>query len=137
MIEKALMILIFMYALSFSLLAGQYFIGDVLGITLTNWQGTEIKSSILEFLNQDTINDVTNSIANVNTTRNSTLDAVTQSFELGLTIGFELITLLTGTYIFNLLYLLLGTGSELFIAGLVGIYAILLGRALIAYLRGV
>jgi hypothetical protein len=137
MIEKALMILIFMYAVSFSMLAGQYFIGDVLGITLKNWQGVEIKSAILEFINQDTVNDVTNNIANINTTRNSTLDAVTQSFELGLNIGFELIQLLTGTYIFNLLYLLLGTGSELFIAGLVTIYAILLGRALIAYLRGV
>ena len=137
MIEKALMTLIFMYAVSFSLLAGQYFIGDVLGITLTNWQGVQIKSAILEFINQDTVNDVTSNIANINNTRNSTLDAVTQSFELGLNIGFELITLITGTYIFNLLYLLLGTGSEIFIAGFVAIYAILLGRALIAYLRGV
>ena len=105
MIEKALMILIFMYAVSFSLLAGQYFIGDVLGITLRNWQGTEIRSAILDFIHQDTLNDVTNNIATVNTTRNSTLDAVTQSFELGLTVGFEILQLLTGTYIFNLFFI--------------------------------
>ena len=137
MIEKALMILIFMYAISFSLLAGQFFLGDVMHKTLKNWQGVELKSAILEFLNQQTVNDVTSNIANINNTRNSTLDAVTQSFELGLNIGFELITLITGTYIFNVLYFLMGTGSEIFIAGLIAIYAILLGRALIAYLRGV
>ena len=137
MIEKALMILIFMYCVSFSLLAGQYYIADVLGLTLTSWQGTPIRSAILTYLHQDTLNTVTTNIANVNTTRNSTLDAVTQSFELGLNIGFELLTLLTGTYMFNLLYLLLGTDSILFIAGLIAVYVILLGRAIIAYLRGV
>lgn len=137
MIEKALMILIFMYAVSFSALAGQYFIGDVLDMELTNWQGAPIRSGILDFLNQDTLNEVTSDIANVNNTRNNTLDAVTQSFELGLTIGFDLLTLLTGTYIFNLMYLLLGEQSGIFIAGFVAIYAILLGRAIIAYLRGV
>ena len=131
------MILIFMYCVSFSLLAGQYFLGDVLGITLTAWDGTEIKSGILDFLDQDALNEVTESIAQVNTTRNNTLDAVTQSFELGLTIGFELLTLLTGTYMFNLLYLLIGPDSGIFIAGLIAVYAILLGRAIIAYLRGV
>lgn len=131
------MILIFMYAVSFSALAGQYFIGDVLDMELTNWEGTPIRSGILDFLNQDTLNEVTSDIANVNNTRNNTLDAVTQSFELGLTIGFDLLTLLTGTYIFNLMYLLLGEQSGIFIAGFVAIYAILLGRAIIAYLRGV
>lgn len=131
------MILIFMYCVSFSLLGGQYFIGDVLGITIKNWQGTEIRSAVLDFIKQQKINQVTKAIADVNNTRNTTLDAVTQSFELGLTIGFEILTLLTGTYIFNLLYLMIGTGSEIFIAGLVAVYAILLGRAIIAYLRGV
>lgn len=137
MIEKALMIMIFMYCVSFSLLAGQYFIGDVLGITLTSWSGTPIKSAVLDYINQDQLNEVTQAIAQVNNTRNSTLDAVTESFELGLTIGFELLTLLTGTYIFNLLYLMIGPDSLIFIAGLVAVYAILLGRAIIAYLRGV
>lgn len=137
MIEKALMIMIFMYCVSFSLLAGQYFVGDVLGITLTSWDGTPIKSAILDYINQDQLNEVTQAIAQVNNTRNSTLDAVTESFELGLTIGFEILTLLTGTYIFNLLYLMIGPDSGIFIAGLVAVYAILLGRAIIAYLRGV
>lgn len=124
-----------MYSVSFSLLAGQYVVADVYGLTLRSWTGAEIKSSVLDFIDQDTLNDVTLAIANVNSTRNSTLDAVTQSFELGLTIGFELLTLLTGTYIFNFLYLM-GVPAVM-IAGMVIIYAILLGRAIIAYLRGV
>lgn len=135
MIEKPLMILLFMYAINFSLLTGQYVVGDVYGITLTNYQGEPIRSSILEFLNTGTLNTVTGEIAQVNNTRNNTLDAVTDSFEIGITIAFELLTLLTGTYIFNLLYLL-GI-PPIFLAGLIAMYAIMLGRAIIAYVRGV
>ena len=135
MIEKALIVIIFMYSVSFSLLAGQFVVGDIYGVTLTNYAGTPIKSAVLDFVNQDTLNTVTEAIADVNSTRNTTLDAVTQSFELGLTIGFELLTLLTGTYIFNFLYLM-GVPA-IMIAGMVLIYVILLGRAIIAYLRGV
>lgn len=137
MIEKPLIILIFMYAVSFSALGGQYLLGDTMGITLTSWNGVPIKSSILEFLNQDTLNEVTQNIANVNSTYNSTLDAVENSFEIGINMGFELLTLLTGTYIFNLVYLMLGPDSAIFIAGFVILYAIMLGRTIIAYVRGV
>ena len=124
-----------MYAVSFSLLAGQYVIGDILGLTIETSNGTPIRSNILSIIHQDTLNTITSNIANVNNTRNTTLDAVTQSFELGLNIGFELLTLLTGTYIFNFLYLM-GI-PVIFIAGMVVLYVIMLGRAIIAYLRGV
>ena len=124
-----------MYCVSFSLLAGQYVVGDVYGVTLRAPNGEPIKSGILEFINIENVNEVTAAIANVNDTRNSTLDAVTQSFELGLTIGFELLLLMTGTYIFNFLYLM-GVPAIMIIP-IVAIYAILLGRAIIAYLRGV
>lgn len=135
MIEKPLMILLFMYSVNFSLLAGQYVVGDVYDVTLRSTDGTEIRSSILEYLNTGTLNTVTGEIAQVNNTRNSTLDAVTDSFEIGITIAFEILTLLTGTYIFNLLYLL-GV-PPIFLAGLIAMYAIMLGRAIIAYVRGV
>ena len=137
MIEKPLIILIFMYAVSFAALGIQYMLGDVLGITLTTWDGIPIKSSILSFINQGTLNTVTQNIAGVNSTYNSTLDAVENSFEIGINMGFELLTLLTGTYIFNLIYLMLGPDSAIFIAGFVIIYAIMLGRTIIAYVRGV
>lgn len=124
-----------MYCVSFSLLVGQYVVADVYDITLRAPNGNPIRSGILEFIEMDTINEVTYNIANVNDTRNNTLDAVTQSFELGLTIGFDLLLLMTGTYIFNFLYLM-GVPAIMIIP-IVAIYAILLGRAIIAYLRGV
>lgn len=113
----------------------QYVLGDVFGITITNWEGTPIKSELLEFIEQDTFNQVTLAISQVNDTRNSTLEAVTQSFEIGIAITFELFTLLTGVYILNFL-LLMGV-PPILLAGIMVIYVIQLGRAVIAYVRGV
>lgn len=135
MIEKSLYVIIFMYAASFSILGIQYVLGDAFNFSLKNAEGVEIKSSILAFINQDTLNQVTGDIATVNSTYNSTLDAVENSFSIGINIAFDLLTLLTGTYIFNVLYLL-GV-PPIFIAGMIILYALLLGRAIIAYVRGV
>ena len=41
MIEKALIVIVFMYAMSFSLLGGQY-IMDVFGVTMVTQDGTEV-----------------------------------------------------------------------------------------------
>lgn len=135
MIEKSLYIIIFMYAASFSILGIQYVLADAFNFTLKNSEGVELKSSILDFINQDTLNQVTGEIATVNSTYNSTLDAVENSFNIGINIAFDLLTLLTGTYIFNVLWLL-GV-PPIFIAGMIILYALLLGRAIIAYVRGV
>ena len=43
MIDKALMIIIFMYSLSFSMLGIQYTVGDTFGVPLTNLAGTPVK----------------------------------------------------------------------------------------------
>ena len=124
-----------MYAASFSILGIQYVLADAFNFTLKNSEGVELKSSILDFINQDTLNQVTGEIATVNSTYNSTLDAVENSFNIGINIAFDLLTLLTGTYIFNVLWLL-GV-PPIFIAGMIILYALLLGRAIIAYVRGV
>lgn len=135
MIEKSLYIIIFMYISSFCLLGVQYVMADIFGLTLKNNEGVEIKSNVLAAINQNTLNQITGDIASVNSTYNSTLDAVENSFAIGISIAFDLLTLLTGTYIFNVLYLL-GV-PPIFIAGMIVIYAFLLGRAIIAYVRGV
>ena len=135
MIEKSLYIIIFMYISSFCLLGVQYVMADIFGLTLKNGEGIEIKSNVLAAINQNTLNQITGDIASVNSTYNSTLDAVENSFAIGISIAFDLLTLLTGTYIFNVLYLL-GI-PPIFIAGMIVIYAFLLGRAIIAYVRGV
>jgi len=127
----------FMYAVSFSMLAGQYMIGDVFGITIRNYQGDEMKSNLLTFIDQNQLNAVTTNIANATDAQNSTLAAVENAFQVGFNVGVELVTILTGTYIFNVVYFFLGPDSAIIIAGLVILYALLVGRALIALIRGV
>ena len=129
MIEKALIVIIFMYAVSFSLLGGQY-VMDVFGITMTNYDGVEIRSSLLAIVDTDEINTVTGQLTSVNGT-----EAGEDPFGVAAVLTVELLQLMTGTYIFNLLFLF-GVPA-IFVYGMVVLYALLLFRALIAYLRGI
>ena len=135
MIEKSLFIILFMYFLSFGFLGMQYVIGDVFHITMTNFEGVPMQPALLSIVDQDALNDVTTNIANATDAENSTLDAITNAFQLGYNVGKDLVLLMTGTYIFNILYLL-GVPA-IIIVGMVIIYVLLLGRTLIAYIRGV
>lgn len=130
MIEKPLMIIIFMYAVSFSMLSVQYVIADIFGITLVNFEGQPIQSSLLQIIDTGNINIVTGNLNTLNETKIET-DPITAAAEL----VWDMLTLLTGTYIFNLLSLF-GI-PDIVIAGMVIIYSIMLFRTLIAYLRGI
>lgn len=123
------MIVIFMYAVSFSLLGGQY-VMDVFGITMTNYEGVPIHSNLLAIVDTDNLNSVTNQLNQINGTE-AEVDPV--GVAAGLVV--EVLQLMTGTYIFNLLFLF-GV-PDIFIYGLVTLYAIMLFRTLIAYLRGI
>ena len=129
------MIIIFFYASGFGILGAQYVLGDVYHITLTNLDGVPLQPAILETIDTDTINTITTNIATATDAENSTLDSITNAFQLGYNVGKELLLLLTGTYIFNMMYLF-GIPS-IVIAGFVGIYMFCVGRTLIAYIRGV
>lgn len=133
MIEKALFIAITMYALSFAVLVGQYVWGDVFGVTLTSFTGTPIQSPLLALIQTDTLNTISTDIINANSTTNSTITGIERAFTVGYTVGWDLVTLLTGTYIFNFLYLM-GV-PPLLIAGMVILYVFLLGRAIMSYIR--
>lgn len=130
MIEKPLIIIIFLYATSFALLGVQFVLADVFGITMTNFEGVEIQSNLLDVIDQDNINSVT---SNLNSLNQTTVEdnPVTAAAEL----LWDVLTILTGTYVFNLLSLL-GVPS-IIIVGMTIIYAIMLFRTLIAYLRGI
>lgn len=130
MIEKSLIIIIAMYGLSFSLLGVQYTLADVFGITLTNWEGVEIKSTVLSMVDIDALNQNTLNVINTNETTIKTDPIIGAA-----NITWELFQLLTGTYIFNILFLF--SVPIVFVGGFVFIYVILLVRALIGYLRGV
>ena len=130
MIEKALIIIIFCYAASFSLLGVQFILGDVFGYTLTSYQGNPIRSNLLLIVDIDTVDQRVSNVVNLNQTTivDDPLTAAAQA-------TLELFLLLTGTYVFNVLYLL-GV-PVIFIGGMVSIYGMLLIRTLIAYLRGI
>jgi len=130
MIEKSLYIMIFMYATSFGLLGAQFLVGDVIGVTMTDIEGNPLKSSILTTIQVDTLGTSAQNVIGTNATAVTT-DPITAAAG----IAWELIQLMTGTYIFNIAYLM---GVPLIIvAGMTLLYIILLMRTIIAYLRGV
>lgn len=134
MIEKSLMIVLFFYSSGFMILGAQYVLGDVYHVTL-EYNDVNLQSAILETIDTDAINTVTTNIADATDSENSTLDAITNAFQLGYNVGKELLLLLTGTYIFNMMYLF---GIPIIvIAAFVGLYMFCVGRTLIAYIRGV
>ena len=128
-------VIIFFYAAGFMLLGSQYVLGDVYHITMTNLEGAPLQSGILEIIDTNSINAVTANIANATDAENSTLDSIVNAFQLGYNVGKELLLLLTGTYIFNIMYFF-GI-PPVIIAGFVALYIFCVGRTLIAYIRGV
>jgi hypothetical protein len=147
--ESALKIMLFMWSVSFSVLGGQYIIGDVINVDLQNtWTDfngdgvidtsdhVKLKSHLLTIIDEDTINETTQNIVTANFTTNSTYYDKVETFTTGAAfVAWELVTLLSGTYIFNLLYLM-GL-PVMFIAFFVILYLALLARAIIGYVRGI
>lgn len=130
MIEKALIVIIFMYSITFGLLAAQYTLADIYGVTLTNWQGDELKNPILQIADTSGLNTILTNVTSTDPTALQT-DPITAAAQ----ITYQLFLILTGTYVFNVLYFL-GV-PFIVVSGLAIIYLILLARALIGYLRGV
>lgn len=129
MIDKPFYIIIAAYAFSFGFLGAQY-LADSFGITLMTPDGQIIKNEL-----QDVIN-----IANINTASVNVTGANETAFVLdpvfaGAQTAWTLLQLLTGTYVFNLLYVF-GIPA-VFIVPVSVIYIILLLRTFIALIRGV
>ena len=130
MIEKSLYIMIFMYSISFSILGAQFIVGDIMGVTMTDINGDPLKSSILATIQVDQLNTSAQNVIGTNQT-----SIISDPITAAAGIAWELILLMTGTYVFQVAYLL-GIPSIL-IAGMVLLYIILLMRTIIAYLRGI
>lgn len=136
------MIVMFFYASGFMMLGTQYILGDVYHVTMRNLDGDAVSSSILETINTDNINSITANIANATSAENSSQDSITNAFQVGYNVaktyvgaGIEAASLLTGTYIFNIMFLF--QVPIIIIAGFVALYMYAVGRTLIAYVRGV
>jgi len=137
LIEKALIIIIVMYAISFSALGWQFLMGNIfVGYEIKAYDGTVIRSAVLDWINETYLNTVSTNIITANFTQNTTAyDRVIDSTIAAAYVGWELVQLMTGTYIFNLLFVL-GV-PPIFIAGMVILYVFLLGRTIIGYIRGI
>ena len=131
MIEKSLIIIIFVYASGIAILGGQYIWADVFHITMTNFQGQPLKNNILTDININTINNVGGSLVTNSTATVSTVDY------LGIiaNIGIDLFLLASGLYIFDILAQL-GV-PIIFIVGFVVLYLFLLIRSVLGWARGI
>lgn len=137
-----MIIIIFMYLSGYCLIGVQWLYADVLNITLVNEDGIELRSTIIDIIDQENINAVSVNIANATQAENSTLSAIDNAFQVGYNVakiyvgaGVDVAMLLTGTYIFNLVFWV-GVPA-IFIVPMAVVYCFMLGRTLIAYIRGV
>lgn len=133
MIEKALFIVIVLYAGSFGFLVMQYVYSDFFGFTMTSFTGVPLKPAILGFIDTDNFNEITNDVLTINSTTDSALDGINRAFVMGSNLALEAFQLITGTYIFNILYIF--DVPPIAIAMLMAIYFILALRQLISIIR--
>ena len=136
MLDKSLMVILFMYSISFSVLAGQYVMADSFGITLRAPDGTALESPVLDLIRTGEINEVTGNIVTGTYTDpdNMTHNRVSEFNISAAYVAWELVQLLSGTYVFNMLALF-GV-PPILVTGIVFLYMLLLARTIIGLLRG-
>ena len=130
MIDKPFYIILAAYSFSFGMLGAQ-FLADSYGITLTAPDGTVIKNALLDYVQENTLNEFASNVTASNNGTSWGLEPIIQAGNIATFIFY----LVTGTYIFNILYLF-GVPA-IFIIPIVVVYFILLGRSIIALIRGV
>lgn len=139
MIDKALLIIIFMYGASVSYLTVEYMMVDVFHITVTNYNGDVLTGGLVAtWMDLTNFNTVSGQIVNgTYTPENATTfyNRVETFTTAAAAVAWNLIELLSGLYIFNLI-LFLGVPWP-FVTGLAVVYMLLLARAIIGYVRGI
>jgi hypothetical protein len=119
-------------------------LGDVMGVELTiqcsdgcDDYGEPLKPFILDFVTQGNINAITERAAGGSYTNDdgSSFDRVINFSTAAAHVGWDIILLLTGTYIFSFMYLM-GVPMVI-VTGIILIYALFLVRAIVGYIRGV
>jgi len=143
MIDKALIIVIVMYAAGLMMIGMEITLGQLTDVEIRGFitdpvtgEKPILKSAIAGYLQEDEFNQYTQRITNANYTTNSTFYDRVETFTTGAAfVAWELIQLMTGTYIFNMLYLF-GVPQWL-ITLFITLYILLLARAIIGYVRGI
>lgn len=133
MMEKSLMAIMFVYAISFGFLGMQFIVFDVFHSQMTNFQGTPLKNNIIQDVGVATINNVSGALGH-NSTQTIAQAAVQYAAAVA-NIAIDLIMLITGLYIFDIM-LQLGIPT-IFIVGFVSLYLFLLIRSIVGWVRGI
>ncbi len=133
--NKALIIWIFMFFFGGMGLVAQY-TADSFGYTIKNFEGVPIESNILGIIDIDDINVRTINIVEANFTGNTTAyNRVEDPQVSGAFVAWEVIQLITGTYIFNLL-ILFGV-PIIMVVPMVIVYVLLLAVFIWTSIRGI
>jgi len=138
LIDKALIIVFVFYALGFMMVGMEYSVNQVFHVDMVSPLTGEPMppSAIVGYLQQAEFNESTGEIVTANFTTNSTFYNKVETFTTGAAyVAWELIGLMTGTYIFNMM-LLIGVPAW-FVAAFIALYILLLARAIIGYVRGI
>lgn len=125
--DKVLIIIIAMYALSFSLLLGQYIFLDPFHITMVDLNGNPVKNNVTRIVGVDNLNTISRAITQ--TDFSNSIQLVTAAAN----VIWQLLLILTGTYIFTIL-LLFGIPA-MAVAAFQILYIILLAIFIIRALR--
>jgi hypothetical protein len=138
LIDKALIIVFVFYALGFMIIGLEYSVNQVYHVEMVSpLTGEPMEtSSIVGYLQNSEFNAQTEQIVTANFTTNSTFYSKVETFTTGAAyVAWELIGLMTGTYIFNIM-LQMGVPAW-FVTAFVALYILLLARAIIGYVRGI
>lgn len=135
MIDKSIMIIIFMYGGAISILTVEYVMVDVFHITVTNYAGQQLTGDFVTTqLNLDQFNTLSLKIQNGTYNQNSTFyDKVETYATAGAAVAWNFVAILSGLYVFNLLTFL-GVPFP-FVTGLAILYVLLLARTIIGLLQ--
>ena len=137
MINKSISVMIFMYALTTSLLAMQYIVADAYDITLTNYKGESLAPPLLNLAKVSNFDTASANI--IGTNFNGTVDGrpfdkvvdFNQSMAYSV---FQYISILSGTYVFYIMFFL---GIPMIVvSGFMLLYSLLLIRTIVGVLRG-
>lgn len=144
MLDKALYIMLFMWIATFGLLGIQWMMGDIMGQELTircsdsvlmdcdSIYGEPMKPYLLSWSSEASINTVTDraSEGNYSGVDKFVSFAITAAY-----VAWDLISLVSGVYVFTMLYFI-GIPS-IMVIGIGIVYLILLLRAIFGWIRGV
>ena len=129
LMEKSLILIMFMYIAGAALIGAQYIWADVFHVTMTNFQGVPLKDNLLHDINMGSINGVGGAV--LNNTQTSAANAVVFTAQ----IAWDLILLMSGTYIFDFIFQM-GVPAIFVTIFIIG-YLFLLIRTIMGYVRGI